>query len=362
MTAEGLTEAAQQLLERAQAGLDISDPEARKEYLESLQGGAALAAVLGPFGRAMDRGSIQKQGKALEAKRLGEERAVAEAAQAEEQAVAEAEQAKLAAAEAERKQQPGYLQELYTQYQTLEQELQALPKVTKPKKIKDATAAQEIAYEDAMQAYKDAQAARKEFFERYKPVKQEYKERFKDIQAMQAEAQTQEALQGGAGPMAQPMLPGFEMGSEQAGAAEQRAAEQERALYGAEAKQESAKQAFGEALAPTTGAEAAAEAPSALTPFQQRGALMQQQATLAETQKQLQARIADVRTAPQERATLSRQAAQVATALKDITAQLPTLDTLQKQESTLTTQLAKATKAKAIPQAQALSARLQAVQ
>jgi hypothetical protein len=176
---------------------------------------------------------------------------------------------------------------------------------------------------------------------------------------MQAEAQTQEALQGGAGPMAQPMLPGFEMGSEQAGAAEQRAAEQERALYGAEAKQESAKQAFGEALAPTTGAEATAPA---LTPAQQRGALLQQQTTLAETQKQLQARIADARTAPQERAALSRQAAQVATALKDITAQLPTLDTLQKQESTLTTQLAKATKAKAIPQAQAISARLQSVQ
>jgi hypothetical protein len=361
MTAEGLTEAAQQLLERAQAGLDISDPEARKEYLESLQGGAALALVLGPFGRMADRSGIKAQGKKLEEKRLGEERAVVEAKQAEERAAAQAAQAEADAAEAERKQQPEYLRELNTQYQALEREKQTLPKIEKPKKIKDASAEQELAYEDALKTYEAAVAAKKDFIERYKPVKQEYKDRFKDIQALQVADQTQEALQGGAGPMAQPMLPGFELGAAQPGAAEQLAAEQERALYGAEAKQESAKQAFGEALAPAYGAEAA-EAPPALTPAQQRGALVQQQATLAETQKQLQARIADVNTAPQERSALGRQVAQVTTALNEITAQLPTLAALQKQESTLTTQLAKATKAKAVPQAQAISARLQSVQ
>jgi hypothetical protein len=361
MTVEGLTESAQQLLERAQAGLDISDPAARKEYLESLQGGAALALVLGPFGRMADRSSIKAQGKKLEEKRLGEERAVVEAKQAEERTAAQAAQAEADAAEAERKQQPEYLRELNTQYQALEREKQTLPKIEKPKKTKDASAEQELAYEDALKTYEAAVAAKKDFIERYKPVKQEYKERFNDIQALQVADQTQEALQGGAGPMAQPMLPGFELGAAQPGAAEQLAAEQERALYGAEAKQESAKQAFGEALAPAYGAEAA-EAPPALTPAQQRGALVQQQATLAETQKQLQARIADVNTAPQERAVLGRQVAQVTTALNEITAQLPTLATLQKQESTLTTQLAKATKAKAIPQAQAISARLQSVQ
>ncbi len=60
MTAEGLTEAAQQVLERMQAGLQLNDEAARKEYLESLIGGAALGGVLSPAGRYVERGREAK--------------------------------------------------------------------------------------------------------------------------------------------------------------------------------------------------------------------------------------------------------------------------------------------------------------
>ncbi len=69
MGVEGLTEAAQQVFERLQAGLNIADPEARAEYLENAIGGAAVAAFLGPLGRAQERGAIKRAGTAAEDKR-----------------------------------------------------------------------------------------------------------------------------------------------------------------------------------------------------------------------------------------------------------------------------------------------------
>jgi hypothetical protein len=60
MTAEGLTEAVQQSLERLQAGLSITDQAARDEYLESFIGGAVLGGVLAPPGRYLERRSAQK--------------------------------------------------------------------------------------------------------------------------------------------------------------------------------------------------------------------------------------------------------------------------------------------------------------
>jgi predicted transcriptional regulator len=53
-TREGLTEAAQQSLERLQAGLNITDAEARKEYFDSFIGGAVLGGTLGPVGRYLE--------------------------------------------------------------------------------------------------------------------------------------------------------------------------------------------------------------------------------------------------------------------------------------------------------------------
>ena len=46
MSAEGLTEAGQQVFERMQAGLNLTDPQARQEYFDNFVGGAALGGAL----------------------------------------------------------------------------------------------------------------------------------------------------------------------------------------------------------------------------------------------------------------------------------------------------------------------------
>jgi hypothetical protein len=61
MTVEGLTEAAQQSLERLQAGLTMTDEAARDEYLESFIGGAVLGGVLAPPGRYLERRCCSKR-------------------------------------------------------------------------------------------------------------------------------------------------------------------------------------------------------------------------------------------------------------------------------------------------------------
>jgi len=75
MGVEGATEVVQDFLEKAQAGAQLTDPKARADYLESLIGGAALAGVLGPFGRGFERRGIAAEGKRLEQTRLQEEAA-----------------------------------------------------------------------------------------------------------------------------------------------------------------------------------------------------------------------------------------------------------------------------------------------
>jgi len=76
MGVEGATEVAQDFLEKAQAGAELTDPKAREDYLESLIGGAALAGVLGPFGRGFERAGIAARGRELEQKRVEGERAL----------------------------------------------------------------------------------------------------------------------------------------------------------------------------------------------------------------------------------------------------------------------------------------------
>ena len=63
MGTEGLTEAGQQVFERLQAGLSLTDEEARKEYLDNFLGGAVLGGALAPAGRFIERGNIQRQAK-----------------------------------------------------------------------------------------------------------------------------------------------------------------------------------------------------------------------------------------------------------------------------------------------------------
>jgi hypothetical protein len=93
MGREGVTEATQQLLERLQAGLEIADPEARKEYVESFIGGAVLGGAIAPVGRGFERAGAKRQ--AAEADRTVEQQRRAEQTQqqqAEKQAAIQAEE------------------------------------------------------------------------------------------------------------------------------------------------------------------------------------------------------------------------------------------------------------------------------
>ena len=61
MGAEGLNEAAQQVFERLQAGLSLTDEKAQKEYLDNFLGGAALGGAMAPVGRYFERGREQRE-------------------------------------------------------------------------------------------------------------------------------------------------------------------------------------------------------------------------------------------------------------------------------------------------------------
>lgn len=85
MGAEGLTESGQQLLERLQAGLNITDADARDEYFDSFVGGAVMAGAISPAGRFIERGSQQRKEEKAEQERLAaERRAAAEAEESKE--------------------------------------------------------------------------------------------------------------------------------------------------------------------------------------------------------------------------------------------------------------------------------------
>lgn len=89
---EGATEAGQQFFERLQAGLNIADPQARSEYLDSFIGGAVLGGVLSPMGVRGQRGEAKRVVEGAEAEREAqaiENRRQAEAQQLAEQAALE---------------------------------------------------------------------------------------------------------------------------------------------------------------------------------------------------------------------------------------------------------------------------------
>ena len=118
MGIEGLTEAGQQVFERAQAGLSITDPEARQEYFDSFIGGAVLGGVIAPAGRYVERGQAQTRydmGEMAKQQKAQQEQAQKDA---------------LAAAEAEKqKNSPEYFQTLSTEYKAAEQAKRILMKV-----------------------------------------------------------------------------------------------------------------------------------------------------------------------------------------------------------------------------------------
>jgi len=171
MGREGVTEAAQQLLERVQAGLAIADPEARKEYIDSFIGGAALAGVGAPVGRAIERSGAKSQ--AAEADRADQAKAAAEAEAA--------------------KNQPDALRQLSSDFSAADQQLQAInAKLAEIKPGKGATAEQK-------QAYEALKAERAELLTTYKPLRQEYAKRKSAIDQLDADRQTALEVETAAG-------------------------------------------------------------------------------------------------------------------------------------------------------------------
>jgi hypothetical protein len=143
---EGLTEAAQQVLERAQAGLSITDPEARQEYYDSFIGGAVLGGTFAVPGRALERGAARdKFEKEAQLKKEAEAKAAADA-------------------EAERRKGAPYLiDELDATFNQLQEQKAALLEQRKAltggkKKLpKDATPEQREAFEKLSEELKDTE-------------------------------------------------------------------------------------------------------------------------------------------------------------------------------------------------------------
>jgi hypothetical protein len=148
MTREGLTEATQQSLERLQAGLAITDPEARKEYIESFIGGAVLGGTLAPAGRFIERSGAKTQ--AAKAER-DERTAAAKAAAEQERITAEQEEA--------RKNTPEYALEKAKELQTLEQEKIALQQQVRKITKNSPTEAEDKAFNKEIQAQLRANTA-----------------------------------------------------------------------------------------------------------------------------------------------------------------------------------------------------------
>jgi hypothetical protein len=143
---EGLTESAQQVLERAQAGLSITDPQARQEYYDSFIGGAVLGGTFAVPGHALERG--EARGKFEKEAQLKKE--------AEAKAEAEKETA--------RRQTPEYLlDELDATFNQLQEQKAALLEqrtaITggKKKLPKDATSEQREAFEDLSAQLKETE-------------------------------------------------------------------------------------------------------------------------------------------------------------------------------------------------------------
>jgi hypothetical protein len=140
MGREGFTEVAQQSLERLQAGLNIADPEARKEYVESFIGGAVLGGTLAPVGRAFERSGAKTQ--AAKAER-DERNLLSKEAAEQERVVQEQEEA--------RRQTPVYALEKAKELQALEQEKIALQQQERKVTKNSPTEAEDKAFNKVIQ-------------------------------------------------------------------------------------------------------------------------------------------------------------------------------------------------------------------
>lgn len=163
MGREGVTEATQQALERLQAGLSITDPEARKEYIDSFIGGAALAGAGAPIGRYVERGAAQAQ--AAKADKEEKDKARLQALLQQEQD-ATAEKARLAQEEAAAKaarNTPEYALKVAQDYADAEKRVADLQaQVRRGTKEKPLTEEDKVYNTELGQQIKEAAAERKQ--------------------------------------------------------------------------------------------------------------------------------------------------------------------------------------------------------
>lgn len=170
--AEVPTEVAQQMLERLQAGLSLTDADALDEYKAT----AYQTGLLGPIGaggRYMDRNAAR--GEVAEAKRMKDAKAAADAAEAETQ----------------RKQTPEYLTDLTQRYDAATQQ-----KAEVDAKIKELQASLKGApaqdKRDIVSQIRQLKLAQGTAANELKPLQAEYDQRLPEIQA----AREQQRLAG----------------------------------------------------------------------------------------------------------------------------------------------------------------------
>jgi len=237
MGIEGLTEAGQQVFERMQAGLSITDPSARAEYFDNFLGGAVLGGILAPAGRYVERGQEQARfDKGAREKQAADRIA---ATQASEQAAAE---------EEAKKQTPEYAQQAQAAYLAAEQrktELEAqLHRASKGNKLT----------EDQKQDNKETQQALAEHADVLKEANREFRKYRQFLPAEPAptpakiENTTQLQQPEMFGAPAAPKAPELDMFGKPveraANTAEALANEQQRSLYGPDSRQAQLQQTF----------------------------------------------------------------------------------------------------------------------
>lgn len=150
--AEMPVELAQQVLERAQAGLSLTDKDAMSEYGDTLYQTALMAGPIGSAGSAYTRAGAKKEIAAQQAEKD-------QLALAERQRLAEEEKAAKQAELEARAAEPDYIPNLLDQYNVGQQELNNLKKQFKDRTLtEEQRDALKIQFEEARDKFKDVQA------------------------------------------------------------------------------------------------------------------------------------------------------------------------------------------------------------
>lgn len=150
--AEMPVELAQQVLERAQAGLSLTDKDAMSEYGDTLYQTALMAGPIGSAGAVYTRAGAKKEIAAQQAEKD-------QLALVERQRLAEEEKAAKQAEFEARAAEPTYIPNLIDQYNLSQQELNDLKKQSKDRTLtEEQRDALKVQFEEARDKFKELQA------------------------------------------------------------------------------------------------------------------------------------------------------------------------------------------------------------